>query len=145
VGARNIPNILVPGFRLFLESGPSGRTWKNAEVGEESACKHSRSRGEGVGVDLGSAGNNVMKGLAWEKEDVLTVWVGEIGEGLNPDARFVSVLDPDIGEVGFRDPIDFNDHSVVRGSLEGSGHGRRWEDIGVDGLQRKKPGGRSRG
>jgi len=125
VGARNIPNILVPGFRLFLESGPSGRTWKNAEVGEESACKHSRSRGEGVGVDLGSAGNNVMKGLAWEKKDVLAVWAGEIAEGLNRDARLVSVLDPEVGEVTFRDRVQLDDHSVFRKSLEGSRHGRR--------------------
>ena len=109
-----------------------GRTWKNAEVGDR--CGGTRDRlgrtgdPEGVGEDFGSAGNYAMEGLAWEKEDALAVRAGDIIEVLNPDARRVSVLDPKVGEVGFRDRVDLEDHSVVRGSLEWSDHGRRWDD-----------------
>lgn len=104
-----------------------GRTWKNAEVGDR--CGGTRDRlgrtgdPEGVGEDFGSAGNYAMEGLAWEKEDALAVRAGDIIEVLNPDARRVSVLDPKVGEVGFRDRVDLDDHSVVRVSLEESGHG----------------------
>ena len=35
----------------------------------------------------------------------------------------MGVLSPEVGEVGFRDRVDLDDHSVVRVSLEESGHG----------------------
>jgi len=73
-----------------------------------------------------------MKGLGWKKRDIQVVWSGEIGKGLNPDAHLVSVLNLEVGEVGLRDRLDLDDRSVVRGSLKGSVHGRRWEDIGGD-------------
>jgi len=129
VGEIDIPRVLHQASAFSSRVDFHCETFKDAEIGGRGSGTRDRlgstADPEEVGGDFGSGGNHVMKGLAWEKKDVLAVWAGEIAEGLNRDARLVSVLDPEVGEVTFRDRVQLDDHSVFRKSLEGSRHGRR--------------------